>query len=682
MPFLTRRTRPMPAARAARAAQTRAPAVEALEGRRLLSATTLSPAAAAAPGVDVLTYHDNNARTGLNDAETTLAPSNVNADSFGKLATLPVDGQIYAQPLVVSGITAGGKARNVVYVATEHDSVYAFDADTGAAVWKRSFVDAGRGITPVPSQDVGVDDIAPEIGITATPVIDRANNAIYFVTKTKQVRGGTTSYHQQLHALDLATGSDKFGGPTEIAATVPGQGVGTSGIEEPMIRFDPLRQLNRPGLSLVNGRVYIAWGSHGDILPYHGWVMSYDAKTLKQVDVFNTTPEALRGAIWQGGGGAASDGTNLFYAVGNGTFDVPTGGDDHGLSILKLTPDLKVADSFTPANQFERIQNDIDTGSTGTVLTRQGGKSLILSGTKAGDVFVNDANDLGGFHLSGDRNVQTLDHATPDENFSTPAVFNGAIYIGGKGDQIKRYAFGADGKLQAKFASQSPERYGFPGATVSISSNGTADGIVWAIDRQAFTEASHTGDATPRAVLRAYDATDMTELYNSADRSADDAGVGIKFGVPTVANGKVFVGTADGLSIFGETAVAPPTGTAPAVKRFALVDADTGRMVDGYRDLNDGDRVNLSALGVRRVTVLAYAAAGPHGSTDARFAGPVAFDFDRGSYTHIERHAPYALFGDSDGGTTFDGRAIAKGSHTVSASVGGGAAYAVSFEVV
>ncbi len=657
------------------------PAVfEPLESRQLLAASPLAPSVA---GVDVLTYHDNNARTGLNDAETTLAPSNVNAGSFGKLSTLPVDGQIYAQPLVVSGITAGGKARNVVYVATEHDSVYAFDADTGATVWKRSFVDASRGITSVPYQDVGVDDLAPEIGITATPVIDRGTNAIYFVTKTKQVQAGTTSYHQQLHALDLATGADKFGGPTEIAATVPGQGVGTTGIEDPMINFDPLKQLNRPGLSLVNGRVYIAWGSHGDILPYHGWVMSYDARTLKQVDVFNTTPEALRGAIWQGGGGAASDGTNLFYAVGNGTFDVPSGGDDHGLSILKLTPDLKVADSFTPANEFTRLQKDIDTGSTGTVLTRQGGKSLILSGTKAGDVFVNDATNLGGFHLSGDQNVQTLDHATPEENFSTPAVFNGAIYIGGKGDQIKRYAFGADGKLQTQFASQSPEKYGFPGATVSISSNGTQNGIVWAIDRQAFTDASHTGDATPRAVLRAYDATNMAELYNSADQSGDDAGVGIKFSVPTVANGKVFVGTANGLSIFGETQIAPPTpptSTASAVKRLALVNADTGQLVKGYLDLNNGDTVNLTALGIKNVSVVAYAAAGPHGATDGTFAGPVSFDLD-GSYTRVEKHAPYALFGDYNGGKSYYGRSLAAGGHTVSASVDG-AAYSVTFTVV
>ena len=648
-------TRPQPA-------QTSQPALlEPLESRRLLSA-------------DVLTYHGNNARTGLNSQETALAPSNVNASSFGKQFTLPVDGQIYAQPLVVSGLNVAGQTRNAVFVATEHNGVYAFDADTGATLWRRTFVDPSRGITSVPYQDVGVDDIAPEIGITGTPVIDKAGGTIYFVTKTKHQDNGV-SYHQELHALDLATGADKFGGPVEIAATVPGQGVGTSGIEDPMISFDPLRQLNRPGLSLVNGRVYIAWGSHGDILPYHGWVMSYDARTLEQVDAFNTTPEALRGAIWQGGGGAASDGTNLFYAVGNGTFDVPTGGDDYGLSILKLTPDLQVADSFTPADQFERLQQDIDTGSTGTVLTQQGGKSLVLSGTKAGDVFVNDANDLGGFHLDGDQNVQTLDNATPRENFSTPAVFNDSIYIAGNHDQIKQYKFGSDGQIRPQYVNQSPEKYGFPGATVSISSNGTADGIVWAIDRLAFTDDSHTGDATPRAVLKAYDATSMAELYSSDAKAADDAGVGIKFSVPTVADGKVFVGTAGGLSVFGRTQVAPP---ATAVRRLALVNADTGQFVNGYRDLNDGDRVDTAALGVQRLTILAYGAPGPNGPTDGTFAGPVTFGLD-GSYTHVETRAPYSLFGDF--GTTLYGRTFASGSHTVSAAVDG-ETYSVSFEIV
>ena len=635
-------------------------AVEPLEGRRLL--------AVAAGGVDVLTYHGNNARTGLNDQETALAPSTVNPSSFGKLYTAPVDGQIYAQPLVVSGLALpDGPAKDVVYVATEHDGVYALDADTGTTIWRRTFIDASRGITTVPYADVGVDDIAPEIGITGTPVIDRANNAIYFVTKTKQQDGGV-SYHQQLHALDLKTGADKFGGPVEIAATVPGQGVGTSGIEEPTISFDPLRQNQRAALSLVNGRVYIAWGSHGDNLPYHGWVMSYDAKTLQQIDVFNTTPEGLRGAIWQGGGGAASDGSNLYYAVGNGTFDLPAGGDDYGLSLLKLTPSLKVAHAFTPANQFTRLKQDIDTGSTGTVFTRQGGNDLILSGSKAGDVIVNDIHDLGDFHPAGDQNFQTLDGATPQENFSTPSVFNGSMYIAGNGDYLKQYKFGADGKLQQQPANESPERYGFPGATATISSNGTADGVVWAVDRQAFTDASHTGDATPQAVLRAYDAATMAELYNSAQDPADAAGVGIKFGVPTVADGKVFVGTANGLSVFGTTPVA-----APAVTNFALVDADTNKRITGFKTLDNGDRIDLKALGVRRLGVVADVTSG--------FAGTVSFDLD-GTYAHDESHAPYSLFGDSYTGpnSTIFGQAFASGPHTIRATAGGGT-YEITFEV-
>ena len=652
---------------------------EPLESRQLLSA-----ASPALPGVDVLTYHDNNARTGLNDAEATLTPSTVNAGSFGKLYASPVDGQVYAQPLVVSGLNVKGTTRNVVYVATEHDSVYAFDADTGATLWRREFTDASRGITTVPYQDVGTDDIAREIGITGTPVIDRANGAIYFVTKTKR-QGGGVSYHQELHALDLASGADKFGGPVEITATVPGQGVGTTGIEDPMISFDPLRQLNRGGA--------VAGQRPG--LHRLGLARRQPAVPRLDDELRRQNPQADGGVQHHARGAArgdlagrrrrpSSDGKNLYVAVGNGTFDASTGGDDYGTSIVKLSPDLKVTDHFTPANQFERIQQDADTGSTGAVLipSPRGGK-LLVSGTKAGDLIVNDPNDLGGFHLSGDRNVQTVDHATPKQNYSTASYFNGSIYIAGNGDQVKQYKLGSDGKLQTHYANQSPERYGFPGATTSISANGTSDGIVWAIDRQAFTDASHTGDATPHAVLKAYDATTMSELYSSDAKASDDAGVGIKFSVPTVANGKVFVGTANGLSVFGETQIAPPpppTSTASAVKRLALVNADTGQLVKGYLDLNNGDRVNLSALGIKNVSLVAYAAAGPHGPTDGTFSSPVTFDLD-GSYTHVERHAPHSLFGDYNNGNSYYGRALAAGTHTVSATVDG-AAYSVSFTVV
>src|ERR1700674_2068670 len=315
---------------------------------------------------DVLTHRNDNMRTGQNTSESVLTPSSVNSTAFGKLLSLPTDGYVYAQPLYKSNVLIPAKGlRNVLFVATEHDSVYAFDANgvTTTPLWHVSFINPSVGITTVPSDDVFINDIVPEIGITGTPVIDPQGGTLYVVAKTKE--NGT--YVQRLHALDITTGAEKFGGPAVIQASVPGTGNGSSGGTLP---FDPLIENQRAGLLLVNGVVYIAFASHGDIGTYHGWVFGYNAATLQQVAVFNDTPNRLQGGIWQGGNGPAADSSgNVFVISGNGTFDADEEGVDFGDSFLKLNAGgLALVDFFTPFNQASLNANDVDLGSSGPLL--------------------------------------------------------------------------------------------------------------------------------------------------------------------------------------------------------------------------------------------------------------------------------------------------------------------------
>ena len=498
--------------------------------------------------VNVLTYHNDNARTGQNLNETILTPANVNATDFGQLFTDSVDGAIYAQPLYVSGVAVPGQGTlNLVFVATENDSVYAFNADSpGPPVWQDSFINPAAGVTPVSDTDLGTNVISPEVGITGTPVIDPTTNTLYVVAFTKELAGGTTTYVQRLHALDLATGAEKFGGPVVIQATVPGTAPGSS---NGVVSFDAFKQNQRPGLLLDNGVVYIAWASFDDHTPYNGWVIGYDAQTLQQVAVFNDSPNAGMGGIWQSGDAPAADAaSNIYLATGTGDFDANSAtapNNDYGDTDLELAPTpggLSVVSYFTPFNQPLLNARDEDLGSGGVLLLpAQPGESspLMISVGKEGKIYLLDRNNLGGFNPSLDNVVQELPGALTGL-FGAPAYFNGQVYFGGVGEALQAFAI-ADGLLSTVPTSESSVEFGYPGTTPSISADGNANGIVWAIQ----------DDGT--AILRAYPAGNLgTELYDSTqDSSRDQLADAVKFAVPTVVNGKVYVGTQTGLSVFG-----------------------------------------------------------------------------------------------------------------------------------
>ena len=346
--------------------------------------------------VSVLTQHNDSARTGANLSETALNVSNVNVSQFGKLFSRAVDGQIYAQPLVVSNVNIPGiGARNVVFVATMHNSVYAFDAEDPAVTVPYWQVNLGPS---VPNQDVGSPDIQPEIGITATPVIDISSNTIYLVAKTKE----SGAYFQRLHALNLSSGQERASSPVVIGASVPGIGNGNVG---GVIIFSALKQLNRPGLLLLNGHVYVAFGSHGDHLGATGWVLGYDAATLQRTAVFNSDPDGWLGAIWQAGQGLAADAAGFIYLMtGNGDFNYATGGHDLGMSFVKLrTPDLSVADWFTPYNYFDLNSDDLDLSGSGPLLIP--GTNLVVGGGKEGVLHLLDRSNMGHFHAGGNTQI-------------------------------------------------------------------------------------------------------------------------------------------------------------------------------------------------------------------------------------------------------------------------------------
>jgi hypothetical protein len=545
---------------------------------------SLAAALGTARGADVWTYHNDNSRTGQNLQETVLTPATVKG-GFGKLFTQNVDGYVFAQPLYLTGLDVAGKGRhNVVFIATEHDSVYAFDADSAAGtnampLWHVNFLDPARGVTTVPANlprqgenDTNSFDIVPEIGITGTPVIDRKGGTLYVVAKTKEMTtDGHTHFVQRLHALDVASGAEKLGGPVVIADTirdpdltprfvsgpsVPGAGEGGDGRT---VFFDALKQHERAGLALDEGRgvVYIGWASHGDTPPYHGWLTAFDARTLKPAAVFNTTPNAVTagnrragGAIWQAGGAPAIDAAGtLFCMTGNGIFDPAS--SNFGDSVLKLSTGggLALSDWFTPFNQDLLENIDLDLGSGGVVLLPDqpapAPKTRLLVGAgKPGTVYLLDRDNLGKFHAGDDSQVwQALPRAVGGV-FSTPAYFNNRVYYLGMSDVLKAFEING-GKLSAAPVSKATQVFGFPGATPSISANGSSDGIVWVVQ----TDRSFT----VRAVLRAYDANDLTnELYNSdMNGTRDQFGGAVKYSVPTVANGKVYVGAQNSFTAFG-----------------------------------------------------------------------------------------------------------------------------------
>ena len=522
------------------------------------SVADVTKSATAAIGVSdlagVFTYHNDLSRDGVNSQEYALTTANVATATFGKLFSCATDGAMYAQPLWVANLPMQGGAHNVILAATTHDTVYAFDADASSCVkyWSVSLL--GIGETYVSSSDVGTGDIQPDIGIIGTPVIDPGSNTLYVISKSKT--SGTTctpatSCFQRLHALSLTDGSEKFGGPVNItsAISVVGTGDGSSGGN---VAFNTLRQNQRPGLVLSNGVVYVAWASHGDNTPYHGWVIGFDKTTLARVATFNANPNGSDAGIWMGGGAPAADTSgNLYFLTGNGTFDVNSGGTDYGDSTVKLSTasGLSVAGYFTPADQQNLEEGDSDHGSGGAaILVDQPAgphQHLVIGGGKEGNFFLLDRDNMGGyganFNPVDSNAVQKF--AERDAIFSTAAFFNNALYIAGVSGPLKSFAFNTTtGLFNTAQTSQSAGTFGFPGATPSVSARGTTNGIVWAIDNGQYCTQQSPGCGA--AVLHAFDATQLSsELWNSSQSAGDAAGNAVKFTVPTVANGKVYIGT-------------------------------------------------------------------------------------------------------------------------------------------
>jgi len=530
---------------------------------------------------NVTTQHNEIARTGSYTTETVLTPSNVNTNTFGKVFYYVVDGYVYAQPLYMANITMGagtpqaGTTHNVVFVATQHDSVYAFDADSNLGVnakplWQITLLDAAHGAAvgarPELSSDFGYTDIVPEVGITSTPVIDPATNTIYVVGKTKE--SGT--YFYRLHALDITTGAEKFGGPVALSGSVPGNGSGSSA---GTMSFNPTYQLQRPGLLLLNGIVYIAFGANYDITPtWHGWLFGYNAATLSQTGLWCASPNGNGSSMWQAGAGLAADVTDpvghpygrLFTATGDRSFNATVPYDNtmsYSISVLRLdlangapsmnSSGVQVGDMFAPFDQAKLDTSDQDQGSGGAVILPaavSGGKNLMVQAGKSGRIYIFDRDNLGGYnptHTSDPQQQASVGGSV----FGLPAYWNGHLYFwpaaGGAGSPLKAYSI-ASGVLSSVPVSTSAEISSFPGATPSVSSNGTANGIVWSIRNDSFAA------QTPQ-ILYAHDANNLSSLLYGSDQNSprDAPGAAVKFTVPTIANGKVYVGGEYQLAVFG-----------------------------------------------------------------------------------------------------------------------------------
>lgn len=512
------------------------------------NAATLTVTATAAASTDVLTYHNDVARTGQNLTETTLTTSNVSSAQFGKLGFFSVDGLVDAEPLYASTVTVSGAAHNVLIVPTEHDSVYAFDADSGTTLWQVSMLKSGE----TTSDDRNCSQVSPEIGVTSTPVIDRSggpNGAVYVVAMSKDSSG---NYHQRLHALDLALGTELFSGPVDVQATFPGNGDNSSGGN---VVFDPAQYKERAALLLLNGVIYTAWASHCDIRPYTGWIIGYSESTLAQTSVLNVTPNGSEGAIWMAGAGLAADSSaNIYFLDANGTFDTTLSGSsfpangDFGNAFLKISTagSLAVADYFEMENGVDESSHDTDLGSGGMIVvpdqTDGSGNTvhLAVGAGKDGNLYMVSRDSMGKFSASNNNIYQELTGGLPGGVFSMPAYFNNTIYYGPVGSPILAFTL-SNAKLPATPSFQSSNSFGYPGAFPSISANGTSNGIVWAVE-----------NSNP-AVLHAYNATNLSEIYNSSQASGnrDNFGNGNKYITPMIVNGKVFVGTPNGVAVFG-----------------------------------------------------------------------------------------------------------------------------------
>ncbi len=507
----------------------------------------LSIGAISQGNTDVVTYKNDLARTGQNLTETVLTPANVNSTSFGLQRVLTVNGKVDAQPLYLSHLTVAGVVHNVVFVATEHDSVYALDSDTGTGLWQVSLLGTGETL----SDTHGCSQVTPEIGITSTPVIDRStgtNGALYVVAMSKD---SSSAYHQRLHVLDLTTGAELPNGPVEVAATYPTSGGGTT-------TFAPGQYEERAALLLANGTIYTSWTSHCDSPPYTGWIIAYDKTTLARTGVLNVSPNSggVGPAIWMSGGGPAADAAgNVYLLTANGTFETTLDGNgfpnkqDFGNSFLKIAAAggaLTVADYFTMSNEVAESSADLDLGSGGEMLlpdmtdANNAVRHLMVGAGKDGNIYVVDRDSMGKFSPSANNIWQELDGVLPSGIWSTPAYFNGTVYYADAGGTLKAFAVTA-AKLSSTPTSQSATTFGYPGSAPVISANGATNGIVWAHQ-----------NSSP-AVLHAYDASNLAlELYNSNQvPTRDHFGSGNKFITPIVADGKVFVGTTTGVAVFG-----------------------------------------------------------------------------------------------------------------------------------
>lgn len=509
-------------------------------------------------------YYDNT-RSGLNSQESILNPATVVASNFGKLFTLPVDEYIYGQPLYLPGLSIPGQGtHNVIFVTTENDTVYAFDADhKGAPLWSTTLL--GSGEEAVPCDGVNASDhldgcgIAPVLGVTATPVISLANNAIYVEARSALP---SDAYLHKLHALSLTTGAEMFGGPVLIQASVPGT---ASDAVNGKVNFNSMRQNARPGLLLVNGVVYICFASIGDVTPYHGWLLGYDATSLQLVSWFNTTPNGSEGGIWANNGPAADSSGNIFLVSANGTAPPSTG--NYGQTYIKLTPQsgqLEPADYFTTFNAEALDVHDSDIGSAGLLLlpdqTGTAHPHLLVGAGKEGTIFLVDRDNMGRFNAMADQIVQSIPNAVgnaqdcdPDGtsagqlcNFYSPVVFNGNVYFSGVDDGIKAFSL-QNGMLSTTPVMQSATSFTFPGGGIIVSANGNSGGIVWALEwRNPNTHPASEG------ALHAYDAANLSqELWNSNQNSGDAVGIVSHLNVPLVANGKVYVGGASSVVVYG-----------------------------------------------------------------------------------------------------------------------------------
>ena len=491
----------------------------------------------------------NEARTGLNDKESKLTVTSVSGPSFGRIFSYLVDGEIFAQPLYVPGLNIGGKTHNVVFIATEHDSVYAFDADVlGDPLWKVNFTNP-PGITSVPNVNVndpqGRTALGDEVGITGTPAIDLASGTLYVSAMTWE---NNTAVHR-LHALDIFTGAEKFGGPVVETATVAGTGVGSVGGQ---ITFEPVHQNQRAGLVLSNGLVHVAWGSFSDVGDYHGWIMAFDAKTLQLVAALNLSPSSEGASIWQGGGAPAVDSNGYLYlATADGHNNHSEGGPNWGDSLLKLkvsNGQFTIADWFTPFNELCLDINDMDLGSGAPMLLPDGSSNiplLALTG-KEGRIYLFNRDHLGNFTPGFDSVVQSIlvSPSACDPNIGTqfttrrmygaPAFWNNFLYVGTAQGNLLSYKL-SGGQLVP--ASQSADAFAGRGPIPVVSANGTSDGIVWIADYN--TETHHT-------TVKAYDANDLGHVLFQ-----DEIGAGITFTVPLVINGKVYVSKQKAVIVYG-----------------------------------------------------------------------------------------------------------------------------------